>query len=139
MTFDALYWYYEEKPDGKAPAWLLRCGGGEKAVRDFAKGFYNTEPWLSVRKAFIASRIGIDGGLCQECRDELGYIVHHRIELTPQNINNPDICFSFANLEYVCLNCHNKIHGVCAPEEKIKFDEAGEPIPPSNSKKFFRF
>ena len=57
-------------------------------MRDFAKGFYNTEPWLSVRKAFIASRIGIDGGLCQECRDELGYIVHHRIELTPQNINN---------------------------------------------------
>ena len=108
-------------------------------MKDFARGFYNTEPWLSVRRAFIDSRIGIDGGLCQECRDELGYIVHHRIELTPQNINNPDICFSFANLEYVCLNCHNKIHGVCAPGKKIKFDESGELIPPSNSKKFFRF
>lgn len=108
-------------------------------MRDFAKGFYNTEPWLSVRQAFIADRIGIDGGLCQECGADLGYIVHHRTELTPDNINDPDICFSFTNLEYVCLNCHNKIHGIAAPGEKIKFDEAGEPIPPSNSKKFFRF
>ena len=108
-------------------------------MKDFARGFYNTEPWLSVRKAFIAERIGTDGGLCQECGDDLGYIVHHRIELTPNNIDDPDICFSFANLEYVCLNCHNKIHGVCAPSEKMEFDEAGEPIPPSNSKIFFRF
>lgn len=108
-------------------------------MKDFAKGFYTTDPWLSVRKAFIAERTRIDGGLCQECGDDLGYIVHHRIELTPNNIADPYICFSFANLEYVCLNCHNKIYGVCAPCEKMKFDEAGEPIPPSNSKNFFRF
>ena len=85
-------------------------------MRDFAKGFYNTEPWLSVRKAFIASRIGIDGGLCQECRrygrvDADGMRVkattaHHIVplEVAPERAFDPD------NGMALCAACHNKKH-----------------------------
>ena len=37
-------------------------------------------------------------------------IVHHKIELTPDNISNPDITLGFDNLEAVCRECHAKIH-----------------------------
>ena len=40
-----------------------------------------------------------------------GEIVHHKIELTPENINDPDIALSFGNLKLVCRECHAKEHG----------------------------
>ena len=37
-------------------------------------------------------------------------IVHHKIELTPDNIDNPKITLGFDNLEAVCRDCHASIH-----------------------------
>lgn len=108
--------------------------------KDFAKSFYNSSAWKHCRSAFISHRINIDGGLCQECKERLGYIVHHRILLNEINILNPDITLSFDNLEYVCKPCHDKFEGHAHAGNKdilpkIVFDENGQPIIPPPIKK----
>ena len=77
-------------------------------AKEFAISFYKGKGWLKCRASFIAIRITIDGGACERCHDEPGYIVDHIIELTPDNINNPDISLNHSNLQYLCLACHNK-------------------------------
>lgn len=74
------------------------------------KGFYKTTAWKRCRAAYIKSV----GGLCERClKDGLivpGYIVHHKCYLTPENITNPNVTLNWDNLEYLCLDCHNKEH-----------------------------
>ena len=77
-------------------------------AREFAKRFYKSTAWKKCRKAFIDYRITVDGGLCQTCREEPGYIVHHKEWLTEENIDNPEITLNHDNLKYDCLICHNK-------------------------------
>jgi predicted kinase len=52
--------------------------------------------------------------VCEECllNGEMSpiSIVHHTIELTPENINNPEVALNFDNLRGLCLDCHNKTH-----------------------------
>ena len=54
-------------------------------------------------------------------------------ELTPDNINDPDIALGFDNLRYDCLKCHNEEHNGakdCAPGlVRYRFDEQGELVP----------
>ena len=38
-------------------------------MKDFAKKFYKSQAWQDCRKAYIAKRMQIDGGLCEECHD----------------------------------------------------------------------
>lgn len=108
-------------------------------MKEYAKGFYKSARWKKCRQAYIATRIMIDGGLCEECHEVIGYIVHHKKYITPENINDPDICLNFDNLEYVCKTCHDKFegHGLNKGDTSIEFDENGQPrpkyIPPSNN------
>lgn len=37
-------------------------------------------------------------------------VVHHKIHLTPHNIDNPSITLSEDNLELLCRECHIKKH-----------------------------
>lgn len=80
-------------------------------ARDFAKEFYRSKGWQHTREAYAKSK----GGLCEEClRKGLykpGEIVHHRKELTPENINDPSVAYSWDNLELLCRDCHGKAHG----------------------------
>ena len=80
-------------------------------AREFAKAFYNSKAWLKCRVAYIAKRKAIDGGLCESCHERPGYIVHHKIELTPDNINDSDIALGHGNLKYDCIECHNQENG----------------------------
>lgn len=79
-------------------------------AREFAKSFYKSKAWEQCRGAYIAHRKSIDGGICESCHEKPGRIVHHKTELTPDNINNPDITLGFNNLKYDCHECHNKEH-----------------------------
>ncbi len=97
-------------------------------AKDFAKAFYRSKAWLKCRASFIAQRLAIDGGMCQRCKDKLGYIVHHKEWLTPGNINDPDIALNHSNLEYVCHDCHNGIE-IEGDEARYRFDEEGQLIP----------
>jgi hypothetical protein len=95
-------------------------------AREFAKKFYNSKAWKITRQSYIHSV----HGLCEHPRcNDAGYIVHHKIELTPQNINDANISLGFGNLEYLCLKHHNMIHmPASATVEGVKFDKNGNLI-----------
>ncbi len=101
-------------------------------AREFAKKFYKSRAWKECRASFIATRISIDGGMCQCGCGQLGYIVDHITELTPENINDPRISLSFDNFQYLALVCHNKKTFKKDSDERFYFDEQGftRPMPP---------
>lgn len=100
-------------------------------AREFAKSFYNRKEWKKLRNSYIKYRQSVDGGLCESCHEVPGYIVHHKTELTPKNINDPEISLNFYNLKYDCHVCHNKEN----PKDEVpglvnyRFGEGGEVIP----------
>lgn len=102
-------------------------------AKDWYKAFLNSRRWLRCRDSYIDYRISIDGGICEECRKSLGYIVHHTILVTESNVNDPDITLNHELLKYVCKDCHDTYegHGV-GGHGKIKplcvFDENGQPV-----------
>ena len=76
-------------------------------AKNWAKSFYKSRVWQGSRKAYIARRVLVDGGMCEHCRERLGYIVDHKVELTPVNIADIDIALNPRNYQYLCLACHN--------------------------------
>lgn len=79
-------------------------------AKDFAKQFYRSKTWQRTREAYMKKA----GGLCEVCLSQgkytPGVIVHHKKELTPKNITNPEIALGFENLQLVCRECHMKMH-----------------------------
>lgn len=67
--------------------------------------FYKSKAWKDAQAAFMKSKHYI----CERC-GRPAKIVHHKTYITPQNINDPSITLSFANLEALCADCHNKEH-----------------------------
>ena len=47
-------------------------------MQPWAARFYASARWKKCRAGYIKFRRTIDGGLCEECRDKPGYIVHHK-------------------------------------------------------------
>ena len=64
--------------------------------------------------------------MCERCKENglivPGVIVHHKIHLTPENIQDPEILTDKKNLMLVCRNCHAALH---AREKRYRFDEMG--------------
>jgi len=101
-------------------------------AKEFARAFYNSAAWKRTAKAYAASKFF----LCEKCGKQ-GHIVHHKVHLTPDNINDPDIALSFDNFMYLCTECHNVIHGK-EQERKPVFDDNGNLIgisPPPRGQK----
>ena len=66
------------------------------------------------------------------CKSQIGYIVHHKVPLTPKNINDDKITLSFDNLRYDCKECHDRedVHPFVKDKKlKCSFDEKGNPKP----------
>lgn len=115
------------------PEQIQRAGGWGWGMKDFAKSFYNSKRWSRCRDAYIAERQRIDGGMCEECRERIGVIVHHRVILTAENIDNPEISLNHKLLELVCHECHDEFpgHGVGKSlTPRVIFDADGNPLPP---------
>ena len=98
-------------------------------AQEWAKKFYQSKSWKSCRRGYIASV----NGLCERCiskgRYVGGYIVHHKEHLTPGNINSPSVSLNWDNLEYVCQDCHNKMHmGKEILRDGLMFDDDGQLI-----------
>lgn len=84
--------------------------GGDLSVREFAEKFYKSNTWQCCREAYA----GHVGHLCERClkrgKIEPGEIVHHKVYLTPENINDPAVSLNFDNLELLCRKCHAEEH-----------------------------
>ena len=90
-------------------------------AKEFAKAFYKSKAWRQCRDAYFVLR----HGLCERC-GRPGKIVHHRIWLTPENINDPDVSLNWDHLELLCQDCHNKEHHSESPVGYgLRFDEKG--------------
>lgn len=99
----------------------------------WARPFYNSTDWLRARDLYIQKRMMIDGGLCEECHSEPGYIVHHKIHLTEENVNDCEVSLNMKNFEYVCKDCHDSFEGHGAgghgkAKALCAFDSTGQPI-----------
>ena len=93
-------------------------------AREFSQSFYASPVWRKVRKSFIAHRVSIDGGICEICKSNVGYIVHHVKHITPSNINDTMITLHYRNLQYLCQECHNRIH-MTLDDSPYMFDASG--------------
>lgn len=89
------------------------------------RDFYNSTAWLKCRDGYIKSVFG----LCERC-GRPGYIVHHRQHITDENEDDPNVTLSWNNLEYLCLECHNREHySTPATREDVRFDPDGQLAP----------
>lgn len=91
-------------------------------MKEFAAPFYKSKAWQHCRSAYAKSV----GGLCEKCLKrglvKPGDIVHHKVKLTPDNINDPAVALSWDNLELLCRDCHAKAHGSV---KRYNVDEMG--------------
>lgn len=93
-------------------------------MKAWAKDFYTSPAWKKCRKSFLISKYN----MCERCGG-VALIVHHKIYLTPDNVNDSSITLNWNNLEALCQDCHNKEHiskGVTA--EGCMFDAEGNLI-----------
>lgn len=99
-------------------------------MKDYAEKFYKSKQWRDVRR-YIIER---DLGLCCRC-GKPGNIVHHKIYITPENINDPNITLNEDNLETLCEVCHNQEHkrSDCTADG-LRFDSKGDLIQVSSGK-----
>lgn len=92
-------------------------------MQEYAERFYKSKAWQACRLSYVKAV----GGLCEEClkqgRYNPGVIVHHKVHITPENINCPEITMNFANLELLCSLHHAEAHG--KKIRRYKVDELG--------------
>ena len=103
----------------------------------FARKFYHAKAWQNARGVVIDR----SHGLCERCmeRGELkpADVVHHKIPLTPENVDDPDISLNPDRLIALCDDCHTEVHrmlGVGAmngrkeDEPRVGFDADGNVV-----------
>ena len=92
-------------------------------IKPYAEKFYKSKAWQNCITAFIAS---LPDKTCPRCKERKGKIVHHKKEITPENINDAMITLNFDNLEYLCQKCHTQEHlRDKSTKEDVEFDEEG--------------
>ncbi|AIQ17058.1 hypothetical protein H70357_10600 [Paenibacillus sp. FSL H7-0357] len=74
------------------------------------QAFYTSEVWRLFRLTLIGER----GNGCQRCgriiAKSVDIIGHHKIELTPENVNDHSISLNPDLVELICYDCHNQEH-----------------------------
>lgn len=95
-------------------------------MQEYAERFYKSKAWQACRLSYVKAV----GGLCEEClkqgRYNPGVIVHHKVHITPENINSPEVTMNFANLELLCRDCHAARHTTRI--RRYKVDDFGQVI-----------
>ena len=95
-------------------------------IKPYAEKFYKSKQWEKCRIAFIAT---LKDKTCPRCKKRKGKIVHHKEEITPENINNPMITLNFENFEYICKQCHTQEHlRYKSTNKDVQFYEEGNLI-----------
>ena len=95
-------------------------------MKEFAKAFYTSQAWKDCRAAYRKSV----GGLCERCLKSglynAGEIVHHKIPLTDNNINDLNISLSWNNLQALCRQCHAEAHDKRSKDRRYTIDADGK-------------
>ena len=95
-------------------------------AQQFAKQFYSSKAWQDCRNNYAAMR----GHLCENCMRrgiyKPGEIVHHRIEIGPVTINNPEVALNWNNLELLCRECHAEAHDGRKKDRRYTIDADGK-------------
>lgn len=78
----------------------------------WAAALYKSKAWREFRMALIQQR----GPICARCGkncllDSSELIAHHKIALTPDNVQDVTVTLNPDNVELICFDCHNKEHG----------------------------
>jgi 5-methylcytosine-specific restriction endonuclease McrA len=93
-------------------------------AKEFAIAFYNSKAWKAVRREVLRR----DLYTCAYCYARAEE-VHHKKELTPENINDPMIALNPDNLISLCHDCHQKVtKGISNVREGYYFDDEGQVI-----------
>lgn len=83
--------------------------------------FYRSKAWEATRDAYMETRHHV----CERCGQPAA-IVHHKLYLTAENVNDPEVALGFDNLEALCRRCHNAEHfGTSATAPGLRFDKDG--------------
>lgn len=104
--------------------------------KEFARKFYSSGAWQACRNEYAARR----QFLCENCLRRgiyrPGIIVHHKIEISPVNIERPEITLNPENLELLCRDCHAERHGQGRrasrgrdPRDRFRIGRNGEVYP----------
>ena len=106
--------------------------------RQVLKEFYSSKAWRNARHIALMR----DNYLCCRCNNP-GEHVHHKIRLTPENVNNPAIALNLDNLETLCHRCHDQEHASehgrgrlvqeNLPPYEYEFDANGYLVPKGSS------
>ena len=77
--------------------------------------FYRSREWEKFRQMVIAERVHDDGFVYDEVTEQpitkaYDIILHHKIELTEENVNDYDISLNPQNIMIVSHKTHNYIH-----------------------------
>lgn len=95
-------------------------------AREFAASFYKSQAWKNCRAAYAKHA----RHLCEDCLEHgiyrPGEIVHHVIELTPENISCPEVALDFNNLRLLCRDCHAKVHNARLQNRRYVVDRDGK-------------
>ncbi|SHI75528.1 hypothetical protein SAMN02745975_00540 [Geosporobacter subterraneus DSM 17957] len=77
---------------------------------DVLHRFYCRKDWRDLTHSLKIER----GGKCNRCSEiilDFRYLIgHHTIELTEDNVDDPNISLNPELIEIICLDCHNKEH-----------------------------
>ena len=77
--------------------------------------FYRSKEWADFRQVIIAERTATDGFVYDEITGKpivkaYDIILHHKIELTLENVNDASITLNPDNIQVVSFRTHNEIH-----------------------------
>ena len=94
-------------------------------AKSFSKSFYQSKAWKETRLSYLKYK----HYECERC-GKGAKIVHHKVHLTPKNINDLSVSLMWDNLEALCQDCHNKEHLLknSNTAEGLMFDENGDLI-----------
>lgn len=86
--------------------------------------FYRSDRWNAFRQVVINERMDKDGFVhCAECGKAIlkryDMILHHKQELTEDNVGDATISLNPDNIDIVCFKCHNMRH------ERFGFQKPG--------------
>lgn len=89
-------------------------------MKEYAVEFYSSKAWRDCRAAYTKSV----GGLCERCKAQgrlrPANVVHHKIHISPDNINDPSVTLNWNNLQALCRDCHAEIHKRVVKRYKVE-------------------